>query len=113
MAQLLSIAGAAFVATQLALMAYGRVYLAALAGGLGSAAILGAGILWDNVPLIVLSAAVIGSWLVWWFWRGGPRGRRRAGPAIGDESRQLRDGLVRRMRARRAARREPSPQPSR
>lgn len=108
---LLSVAGAACCAAQLGLMAYGRSYLAALAGGCCSACLLVAGILGHNGVLVVLSAVGIGGWLIWWFWRGGPRGRRRASKVIGDESRQVRDGLVRRMRDRRARGREPLPQP--
>jgi hypothetical protein len=49
-------------------------------------------------------------WLLWNWWK--TRGRRKpVGKEIGDESRQLRDGLVRKMR-RRGTRRGLSPKPS-
>ena len=47
------------------------------------------------------------------FWKGRGRRRRGARAEIGDESRQLRDGLVRRMRQRRVTRPGWSPSPSR
>ena len=107
-----SIAGAAFGAAELGLMAWGRWYLAWLAGGLGSASFLAAGILGHFPLLIWISTAGIAGFLLW-FWWGGPRGRKRTRKELGDESRRLRDALVRRMRQRRVTRPGWSPSPSR
>jgi hypothetical protein len=60
MTLLLSVAGAACCAAQLGLMAYGRTYLAALAGWCCSGCMLGAGILGHSSSLAVLSAVSIG-----------------------------------------------------
>jgi len=109
----LIIAGAAFAATELGLLARGQRYLGVLAAGLGSASMLAAGILEHDAPLIGISTGGIVGFLLW-FW-GGRRWRKRARKELGDESRQLRDGLVRRMRQRRVTRPvwSPSPSPSR
>jgi hypothetical protein len=111
---ILSTAGAAFVAAQLGLLASGRRYVAWLASGLASASFLALGILQHSAPLIWISTTNIVALLLW-FWRGGPRRRKRAMKQLGDESRQLRDGMVRRMRQRRVTRPgwSPSPSPSR
>jgi len=108
MAMFLDIAGAVFVTAQIVFFIYGRTALVVAAGGLGGACFLAAGIL-DHHQWTILLAMVNIAIVLLYFWRGGPRGRH----ALGDESRQLRDGLIRRMRERRAARPTPSPQPSR
>jgi len=108
----LSIAGAAFVAAEFGLLAWGRRYLSWLASGLASASFLAAGILQHFAPLIWISTANIVLFLLW-FWRGGPRRRKRARKELGDESRQLRAGLVRRVRRRRVSRPGWSPSPLR
>jgi hypothetical protein len=106
----LSIAGAAFVAAQLGLLARGRRYLSLVANGLASTSFLGEGILHHDALLISISTAGIVTFLLM-FWWGGPRRRKRARKQLGDESRQLRDGLVRRMRQRRVIRPSWSPSP--
>jgi hypothetical protein len=107
----LSVAGAACVVAQLGLLARGRRYLAWLANGLASATFLAVGILQPFAPLIWISTANFVGLFLLWFWRGGPRRRKRARKQLGDESRQLRDGLVRRMRQRRVTRPAWSPSP--
>jgi hypothetical protein len=106
----LSIAGAVLVAAQLGLLARGRMYLSGLANGLASATFLAVGILQPFAPLIWISTANLVAFLLL-FWWGGPRRRKRARKQLGDESRQLRDGLVRRMRQRRVTRPAWSPSP--
>ena len=112
MAMFLDIAGAVFVTVQIVFFIYGRTALVVAAGGLGGACFLAAGIL-DHHQWTILLAMVNIAVVLLYFWRGGPRGRHRSREALGDESRQLRDGLIRRMRERRTARPKPSPQPSR
>ena len=109
-----SIVGAAFFTAELWFLTSGRWYLGVVASGLCSASMLAAGILEHNTPLVLISAVGIMGFLLW-FWRGGPRRRKRTRKRLGDESRQLRDGLVRRMRQRRVTRPgwSPSPSPSR
>jgi hypothetical protein len=108
----LCIVGAAFVAADFGFLAWGRRYLSWLASGLASASFLAAGILGHFPLLIWISTAGIVGFLLW-FWWGGPRGRKRARKELGDESRRLRDGLVRRMRQRRVTRPGWSPSPLR
>lgn len=109
-----SIGGACFAFAAIGFHLRRRRHLGVLAGGLGSVIFLAAGILEHFASLMWISTVGIAGLLLW-FWRGGPRGRKRARKELGDESRQLRDGLVRRMRQRRVTRPgwSPSPAPSR
>jgi membrane protein implicated in regulation of membrane protease activity len=75
-----------------------------------SACFLAQGIIDRNWALIGLAAFNVAVILAYLWWRG-PKERHRARDELGDESRQLRDGLVRRMRERRVT--APSPSPSR
>ncbi len=108
----LVVAGLALTATALGLVAYGRRYLATAVGFASSGCFLTAAVLAHSA----LQAAIAGGnalvFLALLFW-GGPKGRRRTAAGLGDESRQLRAGLLRRLRERRAGRRGPQPQPSR
>jgi hypothetical protein len=106
----LSVAGAVFVAVQIGLLARRRMYLGFLAGGLAAATFLAIGILQPYAPLIWMSTVNFAVLLLG-FWRGGPRRRKRARRQLGDESRQLRDALLRRMRQRRVTRPAWSPLP--
>lgn len=92
-----------------------RPYLALTAGLLASACIVTRGIIDRSWLVIVLGAfdvALSIALLLWWRGRGGKH-RKRIADEIGDESRQVRDGLVRRMRdrTRPGLRRSPSPSP--
>jgi hypothetical protein len=109
-----SIAGATFFVAELWFLTSGRWHLCVVASGLCSVSMLAAGILEHNTPLMWISTVGIVGFMLW-FWRGGPRRRKRSRKRLGDESRQLRDGLVRRMRQRRVTRPgwSPSPSPSR
>jgi hypothetical protein len=94
------------------LLVYRRMNLAAAVGVLISTCALIAGVILDSPILAGGGAVGLVLWLI--FWRGGQGGRKRTRKeAIGDESRQLRDGLVRRMRKRRVTRPGWSPSPSR
>ena len=109
----LSIAGMALVAVELGLLAYGRRHLAYVAAIFASGCFLGYGILRHDPIQMGLAGGNILLFLALLFWWGGPKGRRRARRALGDESRRLREGLVRRMRQRRVTRPGWSPSPSR
>jgi len=91
----------------------GYVYLAALVAVLCQCCGLAVGILDRNPWLIGELAVGLASWAVFWWWNGRGKRRKRASRELGDESRQLRDSLVRRMRQRRVARPGWSPSPSR
>ena len=108
----LIIAGLALVAAELGLLSYGRRYLACILAIFASGCFLGYGILSHSPFQIGIAGGNILAFLALLFW-GGPRGRRRTRKELGDESRQLRDGLVRRMRQRRVTRRGTLPHPSR
>jgi hypothetical protein len=95
----------------LVLALYGRFYLALVVGLLGQVTGLVYGIVAHSWVNIGISAAGILLLLWSWWWT---RGRRKpVAKAVGDESRQLRDGLVRKVRQRRVTRRGLSPEPSR
>jgi hypothetical protein len=88
-----------------------RPYLALACGVLASASILTHGIIERSGLVIGLGAfdlAIAVALLLWWNGRG--KHRKRVGREIGDESRQVRDGLVRRAREA-GSRRSPSPSP--
>jgi membrane protein implicated in regulation of membrane protease activity len=106
----LAVAGVALVAAELGLTAYGHRYLALVLDACAAGCILAYGILSHSAPLIGVAGVLVVLILVA-FWRG-PKRRDRVRKELGDESRQLRDGLVRRMRARRVTRRRAAPQPS-
>jgi hypothetical protein len=107
----LTLAQAALVGGWVSLAAHGRWHVAALVAGLNSACGLAVGIVTGNRWVIGLNVLGILAFGVFW-WRGGPRGRKRARKALGDESQQLRDGLVRRMRQRVTTRPSWLPSPS-
>jgi hypothetical protein len=92
-----SIAGAAFMVAGLGFHARRQRHLGVLACGLGSASMLAAGTLQHYALLIGISTAGVAPLLLW-FWPRGPRRRKRVRKELGEESRQLRDGLVCRMR---------------
>ena len=100
------------LAGQLALMAYGRWALSLTVSASFGVLYLVAGILVGSGLLAGLAAVNVLVWLVIFWWRG-PRQRRRARKLLGDESRQLRAGLLRRLRQRRIPRPGWQPQPSR
>jgi hypothetical protein len=106
------ISGLALVAAELALLAYGRRKLACILALFASGCFLGYGIISHSPLQIGLAGGNILAFLALLF-RGGPRGRHRTREELGDESRQLRDGLVRCMRQCRVTRRGTLPQPSR
>jgi hypothetical protein len=90
----------------------GRLYLSVLVAGLCLSCGLAVGIL-NHDPVTIGEAAVgLAAFAVFWWWNGRGKRRKRARKELGDESRQLRDGLVRRLRERRVTRRKPSPLPS-
>jgi hypothetical protein len=98
------------------LLVYRRENLAAAVGVLISASSLVCAIILDS-PILspILGGGGAGGLVLWWLIlrRGGRGGRKRTRrEAIGDESRQLRDGLVRRIRQR-ITRQGWSPSPSR
>jgi hypothetical protein len=100
----------AFFVAFMGLALYGRFYLALVVGLLGQVTGLVYGIVVHSWINIGISAAGILLMLWSWWWT---RGRRKpVAKAVGDESRQLRDGLVRKVRQRRT-RRGLSPEPSR
>ena len=89
-----------------------RPYLALTAGLLASACILTRGIIdrsWLVIGLGALDVAISVVLLLWWNGRG--KHRKRVGREIGDESRQVRDDLIRRarIRIRLGLRRSPAP----
>jgi hypothetical protein len=86
--------------------------LAGLVNGMASACLLAAGIVGHFNLTIALGAAGVAATFIRW---GGPRRRKRVKRVLGDKSRQLRDGLMRRIRQRPVARPgwSPSPSPSR
>jgi hypothetical protein len=101
----------AFFVAFMGLALYGRFYLALVVGLLGQVTGLVYGIVVHSWINIGISAA--GILLMLWSW-GWTRGRRKpVAKAVGDESRQLRDELVRKARQRRVTRRGVSPEPSR
>jgi hypothetical protein len=94
----------------IALMLYGRYWLGVVLALLVNAVGILYGIVYRQWWIAGLNVAGA-LWVLWNLWRT----RRRREPiakAIGDESRQLREKLVRKMRRRRAARRGLSPEPS-
>jgi hypothetical protein len=106
----LGIAWALLFGAEIGCLVYGRFYLAALASLAASVTIMAEGIV-SHFPLVTaLGVFSIAAWF-FWHWRGRGRRKRPVRKLIGDESRQVRDGLVRRMRARCGVRREPSPLP--
>jgi hypothetical protein len=104
----LTVWGTLFV-LQTALILYGRVYLSAAAAILATTAQLVDAIIlrtWLGIALGIFSLAW---WIILFYWRG-PRNPKRAKKLIGDETRQIRDGLVRRAREARSPRSlSPSP----
>src|SRR5215469_1208251 len=82
----------------------GYVYLAALVAVGCLSCGMAVGILDRNPWLIGEEAAGLVVWAVFWWWNGRGKRRKRASRELGDESRQLRDGLVRRMRQRQVTR---------
>jgi hypothetical protein len=110
LAQVVLMGGSAYFA-----FVRGYSYLPALVAVLGLSCGLAVGIV-DRNPLIIGEAAAgLAAWAVFGWWNGRGKRRKRASKELGDESRQLRDGLVRRMRQRRVTRPgwSPSPSPSR
>jgi membrane protein implicated in regulation of membrane protease activity len=105
---LLTIAGAVFLVAQVGFLVYGHRNLGALSAGLSSASLLAAGILQHRPWLIGVSVLGIAVFLLW-FWWGGPKRRSRVRKELGDESRQVRDELAEKGRARPGP--SPSPQP--
>ena len=109
----LLIAQATMLVAQTALLIYGRVYLAVVAGLCGTGLGLTYGIIHHSSLEVALAIFGVVLWVLTFWFRGrrGPkRGRRKA---LGDESRQIRDGLVRRMREHHRERRDLQPSPSR
>jgi hypothetical protein len=53
----------------------------------------------NQVGTLVVAVSLAISLATFWFWKGRGRRRRGARAEIGDESPQLRDGLMRRMRS--------------
>jgi hypothetical protein len=89
-----------------------RPYLALSAGVLAAASLVVRGIIdrsWLVIGLAALDLAIAVALLLWWNGRG--KHRKRVGREIGDESRRVRDGLVRRAREA-GSRRSPSPRVS-
>jgi len=108
LAQVVLVGGSAYLA-----FVRGYSYLAALVAVLGLSCSLTVGIL-DRSPWVIGNAAAgLAAFAAFWWWRGRGKRRKRASRELGDESRQLRDGLVRRMRQRRVTRPGWSPAPSR
>jgi hypothetical protein len=109
----LTTAGVALVGAEILLMVWDEMYLSLFAGLLADASFVTAGIILHSVVVIVSSTAGIALLLlmIWWLNGRGKR-RKRVSKELGDESRQLRDGLLRRLRDRQVTRREPAPLPS-
>ena len=110
---------AAFLAASAVFLALAALFifrhepeLAGLANGMAWSCILAAGIVGRLNLAIALGATGVAAAFIQW---GRPRKRRRVKRVLGNKSRQLRDGLARRMRQRRVDRPRwsPSPSPSR
>jgi hypothetical protein len=110
LAAFLTAGGVVFLALQIMLIVRREPEISALAGALCSACLLAAGIA-SHFYLTVAFGAV--GLAIAFFWWGRPRRRRRVRRVLGEKSRQLRDGLLRRMHQRRVARPGWSPTPSR
>ena len=111
MATSLTLANATLLVVQIGLALYGHRYLALLAGLFLTFGCLAFGIV-TRSPLNIALASV--NLLIWlWFWWRSRKQRRPVAKEVGDESRQLRDSLVRKVRERRVTRRGLSPEPSR
>ena len=111
LAAFLTASGVVFLALSFALMiVWHEPELSGLAGGMASACILAAGIASHINLVIALGAAGVAAAFIRW---AGPRKRRQVKRVLGDKSRQLRDGLVRRIRQRRVTRPGWSPSPPR
>jgi len=106
----LTASGAAFLALQILMIVSREPELSGLAAAMCSACLLAAGIVGHFYLTIALGTAGLTIAFIRW---GGPRQRRRVRRVLGDKSRQLRDGLVRRMHERRVAGPGLSPSPSR
>ena len=108
LAQVVLMGGSAYFA-----FVRGYLYLAALVAVPCLSCGLAVGILDRNSWIIGEAAVGLAAWAAVWWWNGRGKRRKRASRGLGDESRQLRDGLVRRMRQRRVTRPGWSPSPSR
>jgi hypothetical protein len=107
----LIIIGSVVLATEAWLLADRQaIHLAAIVGLLGSVTYLAGGIILNEPLAAGLGSA--GITVFFGFWWGGRGRRKRTREALGDESRQMRDGLVRWMRQRRITRPGWSPSPS-
>ncbi len=102
---------AALFAAFIGLALYGWYWLAVVLGLMVNVTGITYGIIFRQWYLVGINFAGM-LWVLWNLWRSRRR-RKPVAKLVGDESRQLRDGLVRKMRRRRAARRGLSPQPSR
>jgi hypothetical protein len=102
---------AALFAAFIGLALYGWYWLAVVLGLMVNVTGITYGIIFRQWYLVGINLAGM-LWVLWNLWRSRRR-RKPVAKLVGDESRQLRDGLVRKMRRRRAARRGLSPQPSR
>ena len=103
-------AGVAFLALAVLFIVRHEPELAGIANGIASALLLVAGIV-GHLSLVIAFAAVgVATTLIN---GGGRRRRRRVKRVLGNKSRQLRRGLVRRMRERQGVRPGWSPSPSR
>ncbi len=105
-------AGGVFLVVSLLFMARHEFDRARVANGMASAFLLVFGIL-SHLDLVIALGAF--SLALVFIRRGGPRKRRRVKRVLGNKSRQLRSGLVRRLAQRRVDRPgwSPSPSPSR
>jgi len=101
LAAFLTGSGLAFLAVQILMIVRREPELSGLAFGMCQACLLAAGIVSRFYPTITLGACGLACAFIWW---GGPRRRRRVRRILGDKSRQLRDGLVRRLHQRRVVR---------
>ena len=105
-------AGVVFLVLAVLFIVRHELELAAIANGMASAFLLvGAIVGHFNLAIAIAALGVAAAFIQW----GGRRKRRRVKRVLGNKSRQLRSGLVRRMRPRRVARPgwAPSPSPSR
>jgi hypothetical protein len=109
LAAFLTGSGVLFLALQIMMIVWREPEISGLAGAMCSACVLAAGIVGHFYLTIAFGAA--GLAILFFRW-GGPRQRRRVRRVLGEKSRQLRDGLVRRMHQRRLARPGWSPSPS-
>ena len=102
LAAFLIASGVVFLALSFALMiVWHEPELSGFAGAMCSVCCLAFGITSHVNVATWVGAAGVAAWLFRW---GGPRQRRRVKRVLGDKSRQLRDGLVRRMHQRRVTR---------